>query len=841
MLRWALATTLILLAQAARGGAPNPPCPIVPVPRVYKESGRTAELLAEGAAVVVGAKASEPERYGAERLRGLVARRFKRQLPILAEGEAKDAVRQAILVGQRPTNAWLDRLCREKGFDLSAETPGQDGFIIEVADDGGRQVIVIGGSDERGAIYGQDAFFDLLRAEDGRVAFPVASVRDWPSIAWRGRPHFYLREHLEPGVFEAYVRARVNFIDVRDAPGEKALYGFPADYQIDEGVVKRIVAEAHRRAIFVYGTVICGVRAGQHDAVLAAFQKLISLGVDGLWVSFDDRGAGQSAEALIARVLALGKSHGMTGWRIATTPPIGSYGRARSDFNQAAAKVPGFADARWFLTHMPLERQEADAREIGLARKPSWWHNWPRIPGGFTNDGYLGDSMRADGRPAYVDLCVLTPTVPWSDANNAEMASVPQHADAVMMWGMMPEEYSTRVHGIWAWHPEKHDWARTRRAVYADVFGPANAAAAAAYDDKLDQLRSLCILPSRGAAPGTNWPARLALPANRDAALKLLDEMQALAAQLGKQAPAPTLIPPERLETVFLEPMRALIPYARKMATLDYIEYQLPDFECRMDELLGWGKTQDAEKALAEARTRLLPAAARVPETLAGLKGAREYAQAWEKRFASLDYWVARDKKRLEEADGLFQVHLRIFGKPDYGNVLMPLPPPPLGEPAATLAPAEWLRGPRLTLGDVGIGQATPKGQDFAGIVFHDNALIHAGDFGEVQARLPVPAMQGRPVLDLCAAEVFRDLPPAGTRFAQLHVNGALAWERDLTMMPGKPTWVSAQLPGLPQGAKELELRFRVVNKSEVPRGGSATFLGPVRLRAVQGDAPPKP
>ena len=61
-------------------------------------------------------------------------------------------------------------------------------------------MVIVGGSNDRGVIYGQDALFDLLHREGGGIVIPPVSVRD-RRAAWRGRPHLVLRQHLVPGAW----------------------------------------------------------------------------------------------------------------------------------------------------------------------------------------------------------------------------------------------------------------------------------------------------------------------------------------------------------------------------------------------------------------------------------------------------------------------------------------------------------------------------------------------------------------------------------------------------------------------------------------------------------------
>ncbi len=102
MKQLALLCTLPLLMLMAKAGAAEASCPIVPTPKVYRAAGRTAQMHT-GAAIVLGAKATEPERYAAERLQTLIERRFRRRLPIRAEDKVGESARQVFLLGQRTT------------------------------------------------------------------------------------------------------------------------------------------------------------------------------------------------------------------------------------------------------------------------------------------------------------------------------------------------------------------------------------------------------------------------------------------------------------------------------------------------------------------------------------------------------------------------------------------------------------------------------------------------------------------------------------------------------------------------------------------------------------------
>jgi hypothetical protein len=643
---------------------------LVPVPKVYREHGQIWQLAApEVAAIVIGAKAAEPERYAAERFQKLIKQRYKQTLPIVTEDKDAAGVKQAFVLGQRSTNGRLDNLCSKHTIDLSESAPGPDGFVIECIEDSGCQVILVGGSTSRGVVFGQDALFDLMRADArGKVVFPNVSVRDWPSIAWRGRPHSVLQHHLVPGALDAYVRARMNFTDVRDNPnvkagtyseGRHALYaprkasmGFPPGVPVDRPPVKRMIDESHRRGLFVYGTVSCGDRNANVDAVLGTFEELIELGVDGLWISFDDRGTGGKPLDIARAVLELGRRHGMTGRRIAVTPPTPDYTKIDTQFDRQLASVPGMADAQWMFTRVPCQADVEMAKRIGLRRLPGWWHNLVRLDGGFLHNGDVLCTFRADNKPAYVNLQSLSHG--WGKPEYRNIRDAAKYTDCVLLWGVCngwPEEYEVAAMGLWAWSPESHDWAALRDSIYRYLYGDGQVATAREFDDNLAELKSLFHMPAWEFQPNKGWPCRLKKAEDRPKALALIEQLETLSMTLSERAPAETSIDPARLETTYLEPMRATLVYARKMAMLEYPEDTLADLEDRMFRLIRQGDLAAAQRVLDDARPGVERQLARISDELKGLKGIDGYVAYWRERVGDVAPWqkLARLRRQAEK------------------------------------------------------------------------------------------------------------------------------------------------------------------------------------------------
>lgn len=852
-----LAGTCLLTAAPvlALAGEGETPCPIVPRPKEYHGSGATATLQPAGTvAIVIGAKATEPERYAAESLQVQIERRFGRTLPIHVETDVPATVGQRFLLGQMETSAQLASLCRRHEIELSGESPGHDGFVIRCLDDGPGQVILIGGSNARGVIYGQNALVDLLRQEGDRVVFPVASVRDWPSIAWRGRPHSVLQQHLVPGALDAYLRSRINFTDVRDDPdveptiifpARKASMGFPAGKPIDEPLVARMISESHRRGLFVYGTVSCGVKQDQVDDVEKTFRELIALGVDGLWISFDDVGAGDGAPEVIRRVLKLGAEHGMTGRKIAITPPLKEYQTIDMEFNHKAAVEWGLADAQWMFTRVPRTDDAATARRIGIRGLPGWWHNLVDFRGGFLHNGGVGCSLRADGKPGYLNMQPLA--MGWHRPEYDQIRDAADNTSSALLWGVVggwPEEYEVGALGLWAWDPARHDWQQTRDAVYRLVYGPSLIETARGFDDQLSALKDLFELPPWRFWPNQGWPCRLKNVESRAQAVASIGRLEGLLATLRRKAPEETAIDPARLESVYLEPMEATLAYARKMALLEYPEYSLPDFERTMLGLVDAEKLDEAERLLDESRRRIEPQLARIEGTLAGLKGIDQYVAFWNDQLAGVDRWKERAvrrrvdmKKRFEKLIGgdvasLFPYKERVVGD-ELDALFAPLAKPPAGEMLAELRAADWLGRPCRFSGAFCVGPFAWKGETLVAIAYPRRAPSRIDDAAEVRAEVTVPQYTGRLMLDAFVNDTRLENRYPKHRYMQLWANDRLVWEEDVAPTRAGSEWVSVDVTELARPGTTLSLRFRVVDQRGVGDHLTVTFLGPVRLRAV--------
>ncbi len=811
-----------VLVPEVRAAATRPA--LVPAPRqVQWLDSPPAVISTPSVAILLGAKASEPEQEAARLLHEYVARRFGQDWPVLREGEQTASHRTLVVLGQRSSCQLLDALCRQHQIELDAASPGHDGYVIAPVSEGERLWIVVGGSNARGVLYGQDTLAQLLQRLGDRLEWIPAVVRDAPVIPWRGRPQTHVKLYLRPGELDLYALSRVNFIDLRSG-----IYAFEPGEKLDRDAIAEAIRQAHRRGILVYATVNCGVPRTEYAKVLKTFRELLGLGADGLWLSFDDRGPGDDPVGLARRVLALGRQWNISGHLIAITPPKGSYQRVQTEFNRKLMAVPGMERAIWFWTPVPSPGILAQARSIGLKVKPGWWHNWPRY---FTAQAYFGMPPLADG---------------WSAPDYEQLAAGGDCLEAVIPWGGngLGQHYVVPVISWWGWNPQGHDWKALRARVYSIVFGPGQVDVAMRFDDRLRELFGLFRYAYKATEEMPFCPPRLNDAADRSRAHALLGEMAGALEQLTQRAPAETLLPAEELRGMYLERMRRELDTHRAAVDLTYPDQWWPEYQRRILDALHRGEEARANELAAAGRKRVFEELSRIEQALVGYPNLESYLAWWRQR-ASLD--AAGWKQWLERRQRALRERVANYSRTILSDATMT---DWLREPPVEWGIGRWQVANRLLTTVLPRPQEQFWGDWIAGIhrrnglqaaVFTASRVLRPGEPGEyveLPASVPVTGKRDRLALLIFVGAANKDLFSntlvryrwAGYRFIEIRWGERRLWEADMGQIPERGQWFLVRLPPLPETVRELELRVRAEDRKRSMNNYTIAYFGPIRL-----------
>lgn len=164
--------------------APLPPgdeTPIIPAPRELK-AGKGQFVITRQTPIVVGDKITAMDRRAAEEISQEVRGQLGFSLSIIPAAKLAKGV-PAIVVGEPAINARVKKLCAERGRVVTKDSPGREGYVLEITP----SAILVAGSDQEGTFWGAETLRQLIRPADAGKGFVRAAlVRDWPKMGYRG-------------------------------------------------------------------------------------------------------------------------------------------------------------------------------------------------------------------------------------------------------------------------------------------------------------------------------------------------------------------------------------------------------------------------------------------------------------------------------------------------------------------------------------------------------------------------------------------------------------------------------------------------------------------------------
>lgn len=824
---------IISLCFAAVASAAD--CPIMPVPKEYKALDGSF-TLAPDTLIVIGDSASEVDQYAAEKLQQYINKRFAVKLEIKKDSDAKQA-KSIIILGTSQSNPKVAQLCKENKIALDANTPGFDGYILETLKTKDGFTVLVGGSNPRGVTYGSLSFFDLLAKKGDKIEFPAVSVKDWASIKWRGRN---CAKTADNETYDSYVRARINYVDTL-----YPMVGLPkSGFTVDEKRITNVLNEAHHRGLFVFGIVNCAVKPEMFDNVVDAYNKVLDMGADGIWLSFDDAGEGVNADILVKRVLEVAKKHNLPDHSIVMTPPAGSYHNVNSPWNKYMAKQQGFDSVTWFFTRPPCDCDVKDARSIGLKDKlPGWWHNWARPSSGILNGSY-GVSMY-DKEPYFEPMSL---EIGWHMPTYSELKDAGKYTDTIVACTGGREEYVMPVLGYWAWDPQKLNWDAVRKDIYTYVYGAANVSDAKTFDDNYVKLKALFKKMHYKSQSPDLWPPKLIDPAAKPKAAEYVKAMEDSLKKLKANAPAASMVDANRLETLYFSAMQDAVDYGKIFSTIDYPEYWIGDFDEQMISLVKTD-SQAAAKKLNEVKPKVEDQLKVISSDLKNLKGTTEYVALWNEKMSGVDYWAKQAKSRkakkakMQQQRDEMEKTWAALPKADYSKALAAMDNRPKGKVVAEVSPSEFEKQASYDWKGNGWAMGLVKAGNKEALAIQFSGDCNAQDTASINGTIKIPPHKNKLKFAIFVTHIYEDknTPAAkGVRNSVIQFDRKWVWLQDCTNDLTGNEWAIFDLDwsdlGKTTNGDTLPFNFIVYNGQKISNLKTTTLYGPILILEDNGE-----
>lgn len=171
---------------------------IFPQPREISSSGSDF-IVDNKVRIVVPPNASKEDLFLARFLTRELGDRFDLHLKIERSTRVDDGAR-VILMGST-SNPLVRQYGVRTGLIGSSQIPGPEGYILR-AD---KNIVLVAGSDDRGAFYGLQSLRQLIFKQDHRVQVHGVQIRDWPDKPFRGI-YLYLPGRDNIPFFKRFVR-----------------------------------------------------------------------------------------------------------------------------------------------------------------------------------------------------------------------------------------------------------------------------------------------------------------------------------------------------------------------------------------------------------------------------------------------------------------------------------------------------------------------------------------------------------------------------------------------------------------------------------------------------------
>jgi len=172
--------------------------PIVPPPRELSVPG--GDFVVDRATIIaIPASPSQADAFLAQMLADELGDRFDLH-PRIERLEHLDPSRKMLVMGAY-SSPLVAEYCARHAWRVDAHDPGPEGYALLTSP----EIVVVAGSDDRGAFYGLQSLRQLVVQRGGAVRFAGYKIRDWPAKPFRGFK-LYLPGRSNIPFFKRFVR-----------------------------------------------------------------------------------------------------------------------------------------------------------------------------------------------------------------------------------------------------------------------------------------------------------------------------------------------------------------------------------------------------------------------------------------------------------------------------------------------------------------------------------------------------------------------------------------------------------------------------------------------------------
>jgi hypothetical protein len=171
---------------------------IFPPPQQISDSGGDF-VLDEQAIIAVPEFASSEDLFLANALADELGDRFGVH-PRIERTASLNAQRRLIVMGST-ANPLVRDYCASHGFTVNPRDPGPEGYMLQTDS----SMVLVAGSDDRGAFYGLQSLRQLITGDGHQVRIRGVRVKDWPAKTFRGIK-LYLPGRNNIPFFKRFVR-----------------------------------------------------------------------------------------------------------------------------------------------------------------------------------------------------------------------------------------------------------------------------------------------------------------------------------------------------------------------------------------------------------------------------------------------------------------------------------------------------------------------------------------------------------------------------------------------------------------------------------------------------------